>query len=372
MMNLSDRNILIAAQYAPPYGGNFIPSLRNLVAKLQAAHNVCVHFVFPKAAEDKEWAKELAADYNVIFTGSPSCLISASEAKKIVRSLNPCVIYTHFEGYDNAFLPYVGKETAIVWHMHDTLYYQKHPLKKIYQFYAFWKHYGKPAITHKVGAIAVCEHELRFIRPLLLRKRIPQLYLPNAISPERIRPAKRKADDDVFTFLAFGGRNVQKRNDLIFKAGEILAEKGLRFKVTITGGTDTDSLADSIYKGSLPAWLEITPPVKDINTLFDRSDCFISSSVHETFSYAVAEASIAGLPVIQSNIEGTAWNAGNPSVFEFESGNAESLAEAMTMIMTFDRDKLDILCRQTSERNRKALSLDLWSDNIIDFFKRID
>lgn len=44
-------------------------------------------------------------------------------------------------------------------------------------------------------------------------------------------------------------------------------------------------------------------------------------------SMAIAEASIWGLPIIESDIIGTSWNRNNPSTFLFEAGNVEMLAE---------------------------------------------
>ncbi|MBF0846977.1 glycosyltransferase, partial [Streptococcus danieliae] len=72
---------------------------------------------------------------------------------------------------------------------------------------------------------------------------------------------------------------------------------------------------------------------KDIASLFNSVDCFISSSEYETFSYAICEASVFGLPVIQSDIAGTMWNAENPSTFLFKVNDAVALCKQMDMLI---------------------------------------
>lgn len=369
-MNLQGQNILIAAQFAPPFGGNFIPSIKALADKLERQFGAKVFFAFPSAARDLEWARTLNEDYTIFFTGDTSRLIYREEARRIVEECKPTLIYTHFEGYDTAFLPFINKSVPVVHHMHDTLYFQRHPLKRLYQVYSFWRHYGRPTLSHRVAHIAVCEHELSFIRPFLMGRKAPKLYLPNAISPDRIKaviPAMRKN----FNFLTIGGRNVQKRIDLCIDAAKMLAEKRGDFSLTLLRGVDTDEVVQSKLGDRHPEWLRVIDAVADINCVFAEADCFISSSVHETFSYAVAEASIAGLPVVQSDIEGTRWNASNPSTFLFKSGSAEDLAAAMDKVMAYDRKELQRKCQFTAARNLEALSLENWTNRIIEFFKEL-
>ncbi|MCH5181460.1 MAG: glycosyltransferase family 4 protein [Prevotellaceae bacterium] len=194
--------------------------------------------------------------------------------------------------------------------------------------------------------------------------------IPNGIDTSRLEEGRNRRHEP-FAFLAFGGRNIDKRVDIIFKAGEMLEQKGSRFTLTVVEGSDTMAVAMNHFGGRLPQWLHFTKPMENINALFAEADCFVSSSVHETFSYAVAEASVYGLPVVQSNIEGTMWNAGNPSAFLFESGDAGDLAGTMEKVMAIPEDVLRNMCSTTRDNNLKQYSLEAWCDKIVDFYEKI-
>lgn len=217
-MELNNKRILIAAQYAPSYGGNFIPSLRELTLNLME-NGANVEFAFPQKAAEYEWAWRIQREYTVYFTGNDSSLVTNYDLEQMPAF---DLIYTHFEGYDTAFMGYMPPSTHYVWHMHDTLSFQTNPLKKVYQCYAFWRHYGKPFIRHDINLIAVNRHETDFVRPYRCYKRVNESVIPNGIDLLRIKPHTRKVVAP-YTFLAYGGRNVQKRIDLILKAGEMLS-----------------------------------------------------------------------------------------------------------------------------------------------------
>lgn len=81
-MEFDNKRILIAAQYAPPYGGNFIPSLRLLSRKLESL-GANVSFAFPKSAADSEWAHNLESENEVFFTGNSQTLVTQDDLKNI-------------------------------------------------------------------------------------------------------------------------------------------------------------------------------------------------------------------------------------------------------------------------------------------------
>lgn len=156
------------------------------------------------------------------------------------------------------------------------------------------------------------------------------------------------------------------------KAGQLLQEKGVKdFEIRITNGTDTMQVVGQLYGANVPSWLKVIPQNHNISEVFASADCFVSSSVTETFSYAICEATIFGLPVIQSDIEGTLWNADNPSVYLFKSEDINDLAEKMRIVMTEDKDILLRNCETTKNNNHSKYSLDSWTKNVIDFYNTI-
>lgn len=148
-MQLTKLKILIAAQYAAPYEGNFIASLGLLANRLKDAGQCTVAYVLPKTVQYQAWAEDFISQNRVFLTGNDNILISENESDDIITEFNPSLIYTHFEGYDLPLYNAVRRNhsnSRIVWHMHDTLTYHHNPVKALYQLYCYFKHYGKPFI----------------------------------------------------------------------------------------------------------------------------------------------------------------------------------------------------------------------------------
>lgn len=88
-------------------------------------------------------------------------------------------------------------------------------------------------------------------------------------------------------------------------------------------------------------------------------------------SMAIAEASIWGLPIIESDIIGTSWNRNNPSTFLFEVGNVEMLAEKMEEFLNMDKEILIKNSHISKSKNMKKLSMDSWVNEVIRIFIKV-
>ncbi len=215
-----------------------------------------------------------------------------------------------------------------------------------------------------VFAIAVSDEVNRFVcRHGFSKTRIQTI--PNGIDTSRITPSSKHVKNEPFIFLAFGGRNVQKRVDVILKAVKYI-KTDKPYEVWITEGTDTRF----IYEENPDVHVKLIPQTSDINSLFSKVDCFISSSISETFSYAIAESAYFGLPVIQSRIEGTKWNEDNPGSYTFESLNSVDLATQMKSVLNLSQDELVKKGRASTDYIASRYTLDSWCTQVIDFFQK--
>ena len=88
-------------------------------------------------------------------------------------------------------------------------------------------------------------------------------------------------------------------------------------------------------------------------------------------SMAIAEASIWGLPIIESDIIGTSWNRNNLSTFLFEAGNVEMLAEKMEEFLNMDKEILIKNSHISKSKNMKKLSMDSWVNEVIRIFIKV-
>lgn len=365
--------IIHFSQYVAPYKGGFINSLEAL-----ENYNADLEFVycFPKECEKQEWISDFKLNRKVYFTRN-DIQCSKKEVIDIICKENPDILHSHFDGYDihlakakKYFLKKYHKKIKVIWHLRNKLSYLSDLKRKIYQFFIFQRHYGY--WSKNINLIGVSEEVLQFVNQFahFERNNIYFKNIQNGIPYQHLRNSlnvNQKPFRD-FTFGAFGGRNTDKRIDILLKAAEILKANGCQIKIIITKGVDTIEILNNYFKMKLPDWLILVGQFQDVNDFFAQCDCFVSTSVHETFSNAIAEVSIFGLPIIQSDIKGTLWNISNPSTFVFKSLNAEDLANKMAEVMNTPKNELKIKCEITRENNINNIGIENWCEKITEFY----
>lgn len=360
-------------QYAAPYKGGFIGSLENLTVFSTNYHFV---FCFPENAKKMLWMDNFKTTYKTYFTKN-DVRNSANELLNILYLENPDIIHSHFDGYDLPLLKAkykyfkeTKKDVEIIWHLHNQISFVSNPLKKIYQKIILKYKYGIKA--KEVNIISVSQEMMNFvkIRRGINFNKYKSIILPNGI----IRPQSKKnlkSSNLIFTFGAFGGRNEDKRIDVLLQASEILTSKIKNFRVTITKGVDTEEIVKYIYKDELPEWLILEEQTNNVGDFYGKLDCFISTSIHETFSNAIGEATLMLLPVIQSDIEGTLWNAKNPSTILFKTIDPYDLALKMEEVMNRNKEELKQNCLITAQNNEEKYGIKNWCKDLLDFYQQI-
>lgn len=390
-MNLINKNIAIISAYEAPYGGNFIKMLIALGNEIQKKGGK-PYFIFPTQTE-KDWLIELKRLFTIGFTRKPYNK-SATDLLHLFKEWHIDLVHTHFEAYDIPTAKAIKREKLpikMVWHLHDYMSLDKTGLslpriRKILSNQRFWNHYGywgKNAyyigVSAEVTNFATHYRNHRFSYPIARNNDdLENISFPkakvviNGIDIGRLQGRENYHSPSYrTTFLSFGGEAISKGIPCILDAAEILEKKGLDFEIRITKGYTTDALFASRYSKSLPSWLKIIEPTDNIARLFDECHCYISASLRETMSMAIAEASIYGLPIIQSDIPGTWWNSHNPSTFLFRVNDAKSLAYQMETIINAEKFDLTNKTRISANNNQKLLSMEYWSKKIIEIYEKI-
>lgn len=361
-------------QFSAPYKGSFINSLEALENYSSELEFV---YCFPQKCEEQEWMKNFRQQHKVYFTRD-DVQNSLEEIIRIIEIEKPDILHSHFDGYDiplakakRHFYKQQNRQIKVIWHLRNMLSYMPDWKRKTYQYFMFQLHYGY--WSKNVNMIGVSKEVLQFVDQFAKfdKNKIHYANIQNGIPYQHLKnslefPLKQNKK---FTFGAFGSRNSQKRIDILLKASDLLVSKGIEIRIFITKGVDTLDIIEKYFNNNIPHWLVLIEQFQDVNEFFGDCDCFVSTSVHETFSNAIAEASIYGLPVIQSNIEGTMWNSTNPSTFVFKSLDAEDLANKMMEVIQEPKHELREKCKQTRELNIMNYGINNWCERIIDFYK---
>ncbi|MGZ9675079.1 glycosyltransferase [Flavobacterium sp. GNP001] len=365
--------VIHCCQYAAPYKGAFINSLQRLEELNQGKMDFV--YVFPEDTKATPWVNKFMDDHKVFFT-KKDVRKSSEVLLEIFKNVRPTIVHTHFDGYDipvtqakNKYLRATKVDVKLIWHLHNTIEYQSNFVKRCYQFFVFKYHYG--LLAKKVNIVSVSKGMVTFLNKFSNRNRLSLStdVIPNGVKlPENV---SFKFHNDSLVFGAFGGRNVQKRIDLLLEASANLIMKGLNFRVVITKGVDTNEIVNKFFAGEQPEWLTLIDQTDDIGNFFNMINCFVSTSAHETFSFAILEATFYNVPVLQSDIPGTIWNADRPSTFLFESLNSNNLSEKMEEVLLLKQEKLSELCLKTKEINRMQYDVDIWCAKIGSYYKKI-
>lgn len=386
-MDINNRTVCFVIALNCPYGGNIIPSLKTLAKKLRDDYTCRVCWVFP-AQEKRAWLEALKAEFPVEFTRSAYAQ-TATELLRLFDKWEVDLVHTHYDAYDvpcSKIFHKTQKAFRLIWHIHNHMTYDTDWLRKIKRkityakrYHWYGRHASYIAVSAEMAAFTGYYRKHAWgIPPHYSNEALKELKFPeisvllNGIDLSRIKMLTHEPLNDLADniFLSYGGYNVHKRIDLLIQAGRQLAKKGFRFKIRITNGVDTEKVVGREFGNKLPEWFELIPQENDISVLLSQASCYVSTSIHETMSTAIAEATLYGIPVIQSDIPGTWWNADNPSTFVFKNLDVDDLVHQMEKVMTMDKEQMIQACRQTRQTNLECLDLNRWCNEIITTYKQ--
>lgn len=389
-MELKDIKICILYASIAPYGGNFMFMIRNFIHVMKNKYGISFYFVIPPQ-EKKEWTVQLESSFSVAYIDSRSKDI----VKQLISTFDNWgidVAYSHHGAYDiplSIASTRTKKKVKMIWHLHDYMSLDKTGLnfkfiRKVGTHLRMLRKYGW--YGRKAYFIGVSSEVTNFVthyrdhifsfpkqlsnEDLQRRKYSRATVLLNGLDPRRFTE-EYIYPSGTFTFLTYGGESYSKGIPCIFDAAESLYAKGYTFRILITRGYTTDKLLSERFGGVIPNWLKVTEPIENIAHLFNQAHCYISASLKETMSMGIAEASVFGLPVIQSDIPGTWWNADTPSAFLFKLNDANDLADKMIKVMDMPREEMRRLCSKSQEINKNRLSMEKWCNKMVEIFEEL-
>jgi glycosyltransferase involved in cell wall biosynthesis len=296
------RKMKIAHVVAAPATGGAETYVRELAVEMKGdGHQVMVIFLWHAVeiggTDEVERAflarlTHAGVEYGFVDRGSGRfSLAKLGSFRKLVRRFGPDVLHVHL--YSAAVLcPFIGAPVVYTRHGID--------LRVPRSFYTFFL---DRVVQAYVGICQACTRVLEGAtraRPVVrIDNGARRIDVPHAGTPQR-RP------DNVLTFLAVGRLNSYKNYPLLLNAVARLPS-GTEWRLWIAGdGEEGPSLIARTRELGLEDRVTFLGNVPDVGRLFSQVDIFVMSSKSEGLPIALIEATLAGLPVVVTNVGGCA------------------------------------------------------------------
>lgn len=364
-------NILIAASYSAPFGGNFVGSLQDLCIRLKNRGDN-VSFLFPSVnGEERPWMQWLRnSGYKVIIADlSQDAQKQVEYLKKVLNENQIDLVHLHFEIYTNLLRkhPEVFKGRKVLIHDHMGFTTGVGRAKQRVWLAAF----SGVCMLHGFG-VATVSKKKKGAYPLLTKK----WYIPNGLSLKRnvdhisSREETRRelgiADDQKLVTI-FGWDMKRKGVDIAAQAVYKLFSEGNNVVLGIIGG-DVNKYHAFINQYGVdpdsPCILYIESR-EDVYSLHRAADVFLSASRDEGFPYAIIEAISQSTPVAVSDIPETKWALEYKKCSMYPVDDANACAEAIVKCIRFGKEpanEADIISQYSIEK---------WCDNILEKYDRM-
>ncbi len=325
--------VLIVSDYAAPYGGNFICSIKALAdAMTQQGHSV--QFYFAGQCQSLPWLSMLE-EYKVQFG------VSLNGLRTAMGKDNIDLVYTHFCLPKTQLLTKLacrltGRKLVQHWHNH----YQKAPgAKGILINWAF-------AADYHIGCSKHVADTLPFAKKTVL-------YADNAIDFSRLEQPGDSApawDKKGTTVLMFGFDPIRKGVDLAVQAlMPIAQQKGFQLVISLSKNKDkVEALIRQLCDGKIPNWITLVPARDQVTDYYRQADIFLSAAREEGLCYSLLEAGYLGCNLISSAIPAVPYES-IPHCGVFASENVEQLREVLLW------QKTHPLSEQEKLENRNAI-----------------
>lgn len=336
-------NVLIAASYKAPQGGNFIPSSIALATELRKAGN-SVTFIFPysenaaRTGSWREWLENLGFQVYLIDRDVPSAKLLA-ELKEIIQKHQIDILHTHFGIYKKLLTKYRSElPVKVLIHDHFDFGFSDGKLKQ-------WVRNTIKSVIYRrlrIGVVAVNKAVAKsfgFAR---------HWYVANGLSLMRNVERSRTREecrmelgirDDEKACLILGWSLDVKGLDVAVKAVSECRKRGHNTILCIVGfgSTPKESVISYIKErcGMDPhsKWIRYWDDTEDMFAYHRAADVFLSASRSEGFSYAVLEAISQNTPVVLSDIRGTKWAYSYQHAFPYAVEDTYACADSIEKAM---------------------------------------
>lgn len=307
-------SVLELMNYAAPYEGNFLLSIRALANALRDRGTDTV-LVFPETARERTWSRRLADDYPVYFLPRGTAA-AANLLRRIRKEHDVICVHSHF--IDSRFylplrIALFGKPVPHAYHAHSLPHFSR-------------------------GSMALRRRLIHASRVLCVSEAVRGAYtdagfsgcvlVPNGVDLARLRPTQTLDFRRPFV-LTFGYDFAIKGIDAALDAFERFdPEHRFTLGVCVAGHAQEARKALCARYGAVPEWVELLPAREDVGDYYRAADVFLSASRTEGMPYAVLEAAYCGLPLVLSDIP-PHRQLGLPQAEWFPPQDAQALFDAV-------------------------------------------
>ena len=375
-----NRTAIHIADFSTPHSGGFVSSLKALKTHAETRGFRLV-FVFPAAAKETQWALDMQKmGYVVYFLPMhPSMVTIVKIIRQIAKNESAAIIHTHFSNYNfpacvvSLLLSWQNKTVRTFWHFHSDWQIRMTFARKI-----------KDLILYKIlGQYAYGISVSENIKENIISRGMPRqriCYVPNGFDIDRVNASKSDAEtvrreigipEGAKVFLAFGWEPITKGIDLLLTAFEMFVTQHENAVLFLVGTEAMKQYVVNWACGVQRAWLVISEPRENVADFYQASDVFVSASRSEGFSYSVAEAMAAKLPVVSSKIPGLDWAGNVAGVVFFESCNENSLLQAMGKVLEWTETERAAKTVANKKFIVENYSVEKWAEKILKVYEAV-
>jgi glycosyltransferase involved in cell wall biosynthesis len=366
--------LVLACEFAARHAGGFLPSQFAVARAARERLGLRTVFVFPeRALRRSTWVPQVAeAGFACEFLPA-SAHRRPRQLRRIASAAHARIVHSHFAWFDLDSL-YAGRRTgaAVVWHVHNSMlgYPVKQRLSDLVKV---------RLLAHGCDAvIAVSEQVGRD----LLRRGFPAakttVILNGLVLDPFERPRARRSeirdslgiDADALVVLSFCWPPLRKGVDVLVEAMTRIQDTELDRPLAVVLVGEQPATVERFLRqrvSALPSRLSIIPPMDDVAALLGAGDVFVSAAREEGMSLAIGEAMAAGLPVLGSDIPGTAHYWPAPSFLRYPVEDPGALAQELRRLATSHaREGLGAENRRWAFEH---LGIDRYVDETIDCYR---
>jgi glycosyltransferase involved in cell wall biosynthesis len=328
-----------------PYLGNFMWSELMLAATVRERLGLSTHFVLDHGAEGRPWLADLEAAGTTWSVLPDNARAWRDSLRTAIERHQGVLVHANFTAADLPTAAVAHRaRVPCVWHLRTG--FNGYPLAQRAKDLVKMRLIARTRVQ-RILAVSPWLGEFARRRGAPADRVVvlpdPTVFERFELLPDRSEARARLGlDEQAMVVLALGWWPQVKGVDLLIDAVAALTERFPRMQLLLVGEQAMRDFLDERL-GLLPPWLRLSPFVEDPAWLYAAADLFVSASRHEGQSSAIGEALACGLPVVMSDIPGTAPWGQAPHVLDFPSENAEALAA-----------QIERLLRQPGEMSRAA------------------